>query len=105
MREAGIPRELTVTWNVVPRWKGTTKVLSAEHREGVERVKELIGLLPRLRAIVFVGTKAVEARPYLEGTRLCLFSSGHPSPTARAFWPDRWHAIPTDWAKVKPALA
>ncbi len=104
MQESGIPRELTVTWNVVPRWNGTIKVLSAELREGVECIKELIGLLPRLHAVVFVGKKADRARPYLEDTGLSLFSSAHPSPRVRASWPDRWHAIPTDWAKVKPAL-
>lgn len=104
MQESGIPRELTVTWNVVPRWNGTIKVLSVELREGVECIKELIGLLPRLRAVVFVGKKADRARPYLEDTGLSLFSSAHPSPRVRASWPDRWHAIPTDWAKVKPAL-
>lgn len=36
--------------------------------------------------------------------RIIAFSSAHPSPRVRASWPDRWHAIPTDWAKVKPVL-
>ena len=104
MREAGITRELTVTWNVVPWWNGEDKVTAAERRAGIRCLKELLGLLPCLRAVVLVGREAAKARPYLEDTRLCLFSSYHPSPRVRARWPDRWHSIPTDWARAKPVL-
>ena len=36
MHEAGIPRELTVTWNVVPWWNGTNKVSAVERRAGMK---------------------------------------------------------------------
>jgi uracil-DNA glycosylase len=104
MRRAGLPRKMTIIWNVVPWWNGTRKVTSFELREGAESVKQLIKLLPKLRAVVFVGQSAAKARPYLTDSGLALFSSAHPSPLVRASWPERWRAIPSDWAKVKPVL-
>ncbi len=100
MREAGIHRKLTVSWNVIPWWNGTRKVTSLELREGVGCVKELISLLPKLSAVVMVGGKAARARAYLETTNLALFSSDHPSPLVRAKFPERWKAIPSEWGKV-----
>ena len=100
MREAGIPRKLTVTWNAIPWWNGTRTVTAAELREGAEETGRLTGLLPRLRAVVFVGEKASRARPHLEDADLAFFSSDHPSPIVRARWPDRWRAIPSVWAKA-----
>ena len=104
MQQAGIPREWTVIWNVVPGWNGTRQVGAAELREGVDSLKDLIVLLPNLCAVVFVGKKAERARPLLEDTGLHLFSSAHPSPIVRARWPDKWHGIPNEWAKVKGVL-
>lgn len=107
MVEAGIPRELTVTWNVVPWWNGNRGVLSGELQRGIREVKNLIRLLPQLRAVVFVGKKANKARRYLESSprsRLAFFSSPHPSPIVRATRRGQWESIPDDWAKVKPVL-
>ena len=107
MAKSGIPRKLTVTWNVVPWWNGTRRVRASELRRGAKEVKNLIGLLPKLQAIVFVGGKANRARRYLEGlsrSRLAFFSSAHPSPIVRATRPDLWRSIPGDWARVKPIL-
>jgi len=100
MNQAGIPRKLTVAWNVVPWWNGTRKITVSELREGVELVRDLIALLPRLRIVVLVGKKAARARPYLETKNLALFASAHPSPLVRASWPDRWKAIPTEWGSA-----
>ena len=100
MREAGIPRKQTVTWNVVPWWDGTTKVTAADLREGAEETRRLMGLLPRLRVVVFVGKKALRARPHLEDTGLAFFSSYHPSPKVRATRPDKWREIPSVWAEA-----
>ena len=100
MREAGIPRDLTVTWNFIPWWNGTRKMGKEELREGAASVKELISLLPALRVVVMVGQKAGRARPFLETTGLALLMSDHPSPLVRARHPERWKAIPSDWAQV-----
>ena len=104
MRKARIPRKRAVTWNVIPWWNGTRKVTNAELREGAEETRRLTGLLPRLRAVVFVGEKASRARPHLENTSLAFFSSRHPSPIMRATRPDEWCAIPSDWAEAGIAV-
>lgn len=104
MRTAGIPRELTVIWNVIPWWDGTRKVSANQLSAGVGYVTQLTELLPKLRVVVFVGKKAAKARPYLAKTGLGLFSSDHPSPLVRARWPERWEAIPIDWARIKPFI-
>ncbi len=104
MRTAGILRSQTIIWNVIPWWNKTRKVTSSELGEGVRYVKELIELLPKLRAVVFVGQKAVKARRHFTDTGLYLFSSDHPSPLVRANFPERWSAIPSDWAKIIPVL-
>ena len=111
MRKAEIPRESTVTWNVVPWWDGTTKVTAADLREGAEETKRLTKLLPKLRVVVFVGKKALRARPHLEDngrggttpsspTGLAFFSSYHPSQRVKNRWPDRWREIPSVWAEA-----
>jgi hypothetical protein len=104
MNQASIPRRLTVTWNVIPWWNGTRKISQEELRDGAMSVRELIGLLSKLRAVVTVGQTAAAARPYLDKTGLALFTSDHPSPLVRARWPDRWKAIPLEWAKVRALI-
>jgi len=101
MEQAEIPRKLTVIWKVVPWWNGTRKVTATEVREGEICLQELIGLLPKLRAIVMVGRKATAARPFLGTTGLRSFTSDHPGPIVRARWPERWKAIPLEWAKIR----
>ncbi len=105
MEQADLPRSLTVIWNVIPWWNKTVAVTKEELGEGVSCVGELLALLrPNLRAVVMVGRRAAAARPYLEKTKLKLFTSDHPSPRVRARWPSRWNAIPTEWVKVHNSL-
>jgi hypothetical protein len=103
MQKAGIPRKLTVIWNVIPWWNSARKVTKEEKLNGAKSVQELINLLPNLRAVVMVGKNADDvARPYLRttGLWLSLFRSYHPGPLVRARWPDKWKAIPSEWAKA-----
>jgi hypothetical protein len=105
MQRAGIPRALTVTWNVILWWNGTRKVTKQELRDGVASVRELISLLPSLRALVLVGRNAAKAKPYLSNeTNLALFTSAHPSPLVRAKYPERWNSIPSQWAEARKLL-
>jgi hypothetical protein len=101
MQAAKLPRKMTIIWNVIPWWNGTRTVTTQELREGLERLKDLIMLLPRVRTVVLVGAKAVRAKPYLEHIGLAVLTSDHPSPIVRRRWPKRWRAIPGRWAKVK----
>jgi uracil-DNA glycosylase len=102
MQRAGMPRELTVTWNLIPSWNGTRKIAPQELRDGVKYLAELITLLPKLRAVVLVGQHAAKVAPRLKEKHpgLRAFTSAHPSPLVRARFPDRWNAIPSEWAKV-----
>jgi hypothetical protein len=102
MQAAGIPRELTILWNVVPWWNGTRKVTHTERIEGVNSILQLVELLPKLSTIVLVGKKAATARQLLHETNFNLLESSHPSPLVRARWPERWNAIPQEWSKVMP---
>jgi hypothetical protein len=104
MQEAGLPRELTILWNVVPWWNGTRKVTNAELRLGVAQVGRLMGLLPHLKVVVLVGRKAQRAYTLLSHTCLPILRSDHPSPIVRARLPERWRNIPCEWAKAKPYL-
>jgi hypothetical protein len=104
MRQAQIPREQTIIWNVIPWWNGRRAVERLELLDGARRVFELIHLLCKPRAIMLVGSKAAEAKSYLPITGLTVFTSSHPSPLVRARWPDRWKAIPSEWQKVKQTL-
>lgn len=100
MREAGIPRRDTVTWNVIPWWNGTIAVTPDELRGGVASLRDLLALLPRLRVVVLVGRKAARAAPLLQGVGCAVFASAHPSPRVRAAFPDRWRAIPAEWRRA-----
>jgi hypothetical protein len=100
MRRAGIPRRQTLTWNIIPWWNGTRKVTGMELREGAGCVRELVALLPELRAAVLVGRKAARAEAYLREIDLELFTSSHPSSPVKAKFPERWNAIPSEWMKA-----
>src|SRR5262249_2222321 len=65
MQRAGIPRELTVTWNLIPAWNGARKITPQELRDGMKCVAGLISLLPKLLAVVLVGQRAARVEPYL----------------------------------------
>ena len=70
MQRAGLPRDRTVIWNVVPGWNGTRRIMAAELRTGVAALDELVPLLPKLRTIVLVGRKAQRAKSLIEGFRI-----------------------------------
>lgn len=101
MENAGLPRDSTVIWNVVPGWNGDRKITAAELRAGVEAFKGLVPLLPKLRVVVLVGKKAQRARPLIERFGLRILASAHPSQLVRNSRPDAWRAIPAIWAKAK----
>lgn len=88
-KEAGLPREQTVSWNIVPWYIGNNdnKKISAakaeEVRTGTLNLLDLLKLLPKLRAVVFVGRKALKAKAAVKCSgldKLELFESPHPSP-------------------------
>lgn len=82
--EAGLDRKRTVLWNAVPWYIGTGKKIraanAADLAQGLESLKSLLDLLPKIQRVVFVGRKAQKARPLLDPARYELLSCPHPSP-------------------------
>ena len=84
--EAGIPRRLTLIWNVVPWYIGSgTKIRAAtkdDVGEGRPSLMELLSLLPRLELVVFIGRQAEHAANWLKRERpeLMYLNCPHPSP-------------------------
>lgn len=85
-QEAGIPRQDTVLWNIVPWYIGSgTKIRPPRRRDiedGLEYLDDLFDLLPRLEAVVLVGRNAQKVESRIRGMRsgLRIFRSPHPSP-------------------------
>lgn len=85
-RSAGIPRRRTVTWNVVPWYIGSrTRIRAAngaDVKAGSRPLDELLGLLPKLRAVVLIGRKAQRAAGRIARLRpgVRVFRPPHPSP-------------------------
>ncbi len=83
---AGVPRKCTVIWNIVPWYVGTGERIRPVVRADIEAAlpffRQLLDLLPRLRAAVLVGRKAERAADVLAGMRpdIRVFRSPHPSP-------------------------
>lgn len=94
LREAGLPREDTLLWNIVPWYVGDGQKIRPVTSEDIEEaslyLEELIDLLPDLRAIVLVGEKAKSARGRIQRlTRAKIFEAPHPSPKVFNIWPEK----------------
>jgi len=83
---AGIPRERTAIWNIVPWYIGTEIRIRAAARAdieaGIPSLIRLLTLLPKLRAVVLVGRKAERAASVVSQLRpgVRVLRSPHPSP-------------------------
>lgn len=85
-REAGIPRELTVTWNIVPRYIGSRRKIRVAQRPDLEigmwYLERVLQLLPALETVIIMGQKAryAERRSASMSRTVELFCCPHPSP-------------------------
>lgn len=100
MRQAGIAREETVLWNVIPWWNGSRKITPPEINAGLRQLDALMNLLPKLTTVIAVGRRAARAKALVEKHRLAFYCSAHPSPINRAARPKFWSAIPDIWAEA-----
>ena len=86
---AGLPREETVVWNIVPWYIGDGEKIRPATREdiqaGLPYLKRLLQLLPRLEAVVLVGGKAQQIEPWLARERPDLHGPA-PSEVAGSVW-------------------
>ena len=94
MTICGVPRWMTVLWNIVPwhvdRGGSLRPVNQEEINAGLGHLKSLRHLLPNLRAVVLVGGKARNARPAIEAlfhTR--VFACPSPSQRVLNVWPEK----------------
>ncbi len=91
---AALPRDAILLWNIIPWYVGNDSsirpVTQSDIVTALPFIKDLIALLPNLRAIVLVGRKAQNVKFQL--TRLTnarLFESHHPSQRVMNRWPER----------------
>jgi len=103
-REAGLPRELVVLWNIVPWYVGDGKKIRPVTRHDIEEASpwldRLIELLPRLRAVILVGRKAQRAAAKVQKPGATVFQSLHPSPMALHARPAARGQILKVWREV-----
>ena len=84
--EAGIDRDRTIVWNIVPWYVGSgTKIRPTNAIDlltAAPALTALLSLLPRLHSIVLVGDKAASARSAIAAlaTGARLYAIPHPSP-------------------------
>ena len=85
-QQAGIPREVTISWNIVPWYIGSGEKIRAANnqdiREGIKYLAQLLLLLTKLELIVLVGKKAQKAKGVIKEhiPEMELMSMYHPSP-------------------------
>ena len=72
-QEAGIPRAVTVIWNIVPWYIGPDeKIRPARHADlaaGLPHLQRVLELLPELRIVVFIGKKSTFAEKHIRAAR------------------------------------
>lgn len=87
-RDAGLKREDSVIWNVVPWYLGDGRRIRAARVSDMEAArphfKEVLLLLKRLQVVVLLGRKAQVAANRLQGelSGVAVFCCPHPSPLA-----------------------
>jgi uracil-DNA glycosylase len=110
LAEAGISRQASMLWNIVPWYIGTgTRIRSARRsdiREGAAYLADLLLLLPRLEAIVLVGRKAQSARSELARIiRVRIFETLHPSSQVVTCWPEKRKQLVRELRSVSAFLS
>ena len=98
-KRAGLARESTVTWNVVPWYIGSggriRPASAADIRSAEPYLTRLLGLLPNLSVIVLVGRKAQRARGFVSdiATTPMVLEMPHPGPRVFNTRPDARRAM------------
>lgn len=106
LEQAGLQRDKTILWNVIPAWNGTRKIVKEELIQAHSYLEELIKLLPNLQVVVLVGKRASKnVGNYLEKNhKFHIIESFHPSPIVRASNFSKWSSIPEQWKLARNFL-
>ena len=84
--DAGLHRELTVSWNIVPWYIGSGRkirpALGKDVQRGMKYLEQLLGLVPDFRVVVLIGRKAQGADSWFRShsPKLRIVNAPHPSP-------------------------
>ena len=105
LTSAGIARERTVLWNIVPWYIGSgTKIRAAvasDIEAGTNYLLPLFTLLAGIRAVVLVGRKAQMARSRIEQLSSSrIFETFHTSNQVVTCWPERRKVLEHDLLQV-----
>lgn len=109
--EAGLERKRMILWNVVPWYIGSGSKIrparAADIAAGVQSLAALLGLLPKLKAIVLVGAKAQKAEAHLREVApdVRIFASPHPSPMFVNRKPENKEVLLRCWQELSAFLA
>ena len=85
-KQAGLPRELTISWNVVPWYIGSGTKIRPTNNNDIDKGKKyllnLLSLLPNLRIIVLGGRKAQKAKALITANypEITIVQMPHRSP-------------------------
>jgi uracil-DNA glycosylase len=85
-QDAGLARELTVSWNIVPWYIGDggsiRSASASDVEEGSRYLSALLALLPRLDLVVLIGRKAQTAALHIQKAvpQAIVLDMLHPSP-------------------------
>jgi len=106
LKEAGIAREISILWNIVPWYIGTGKQIRAARasdiRAGQKYLRRLLALLSNLKAVVLVGGKAQVAADFVSTlTKVRIFKTLHPSSRVVICWPEKRVQLLNELQKVK----
>jgi uracil-DNA glycosylase len=110
LSEAGIPREETVTWNLVPwalrdRQGNVREVEPADEEDARPYLERLFALLPNLKVVVLMGESARSARKTVQAlTRAHIIETYLTSARVINSAPDRRKKILTDLKRVAARL-
>ena len=110
LSEAGILRQDTLLWNIVPWYVGDgmgriRAVTKADIDEAMPHLEMLLKLLPKLEVIVLVGKKAQSATNEIKKiTDVTLINTNHPSARVFNVWKHKRAESQADFARVAQML-
>ena len=98
LAECGVPRQETVSWNIVPWYVGSDghirPVNQKEINTGIQYMKSLRPLLPNIRVVVLMGRKAQKSWLAIEELfQTPILPCPHPSQQVLNVWPNKREEI------------
>lgn len=109
LAEAGIPREASALWNIVPWYIGSGEKIRPAMRSDIDdgraHLPGLLAQFSRLEALVLVGRKAQQARERIQRlTSARIFESFHPSNQVVTCWPEKRECLRNQLQEVAQFL-